>query len=73
MTLALRLRAEAKADLLEASGWYDTQTDGLGEEFLAKVERSLTRIEENPRVHAELYERPSGALAPLPLRALLSD
>ena len=62
MSLGLRLRPEAEADLQEASGWYDDQKDGLGDEFLAEVERSLALIQDNPRLHAEIHKNVRRAL-----------
>jgi toxin ParE1/3/4 len=50
MSLGLRLRPEAEADLREASLWYDGRRVGLGDEFLIEIERSLTLIQENPEL-----------------------
>jgi plasmid stabilization system protein ParE len=43
----VELHAEALAELRDAAGWYETQRPGLGDEFVAEVARTLTRIEAN--------------------------
>lgn len=55
MNLGLRLRPEAEADLQEARLWYETQRVGLGDELLGEVERTLTLIQENPRMYPEIH------------------
>lgn len=62
MNLGARLRPEAEADLREASEWYDGRKVGLGNEFLAEVERSLTLIQENPRLCSEIHRNVRRAL-----------
>jgi plasmid stabilization system protein ParE len=62
MSLGLRLRPEAEADLREASEWYDGRRAGLGGEFLAEVERSLTLIQESPNLFAEVHKNVRRAL-----------
>lgn len=44
----LILRPAAAADVEEAYDWYEAQRSGLGEEFLAEVQRSLNLIIESP-------------------------
>ena len=41
-------RAEAAADLAQASSWYETQRAGLGDEFRAAVQASITVVERLP-------------------------
>jgi hypothetical protein len=41
---AFRVEAVAQAEFEEAAGWYETQRDGLGDEFIAEVDRVLQRI-----------------------------
>ena len=62
MSLGLRLRPEAEADLREASEWYDGRRAGLGGEFLAEVERSLMLIQESPSLFAEVHKNVRRAL-----------
>ena len=50
MKLALRISEEAEAEMAEAARWYEQHRVGLGLEFLAAVDASVARIEENPRV-----------------------
>src|SRR5947209_452385 len=39
---------EARAEIDEASGWYDTRQAGLGDEFLTAVESALLAVEKDP-------------------------
>lgn len=52
------LRPEARADLHEASNWYEAQRLGLGDEFLQQVDAAFRRIEmqptQFPKIHGEL-------------------
>ena len=51
------VRAEAEADIAEAYEWYEAQSSGLGEEYLAAIDEGLAAIREAPqhfpRVHRE--------------------
>ena len=55
MSLELILRPEAEADALEAYRWYSEQVAGLGEDFLAEVERALESIRDNPEANRKLH------------------
>lgn len=55
MSLKLILRPEAEADALEAYRWYSEQLPGLGEEFLAEIDRALETIRANPEAHPKLH------------------
>lgn len=39
-----RVEAVAQTEFEEAAGWYETQREGLGFEFVAEVDRVLIRI-----------------------------
>lgn len=39
-----RVEAIAQTEFEEAAGWYETQREGLGFEFIAEVDRVLMRI-----------------------------
>lgn len=39
-----RVEAVAQAEFEEAAGWYETQREGLGLDFVAEVDRVLARI-----------------------------
>lgn len=58
MALPVVYRHEAGRDLAGASGWYEEQRVGLGEEFLAAVDLTFDAIERFPeafrRVHGEV-------------------
>lgn len=57
MTSSFVIRAEAEADIGGAYGWYEEQSPGLGEEFLASVGETLSAIRQTPQrfptVHRE--------------------
>lgn len=55
MSLELILRPEAEADALEAYRWYSEQLPGLGEDFLAEIDRALESIRANPEAHRKLH------------------
>ena len=39
----------AELDLQIAYEWYDLQKEGLGEEFILEVDRTIKRIVQNPK------------------------
>jgi len=39
-----RVEAVAQTEFEEAAGWYETQRDGLGFEFIAEIDRVLVRV-----------------------------
>jgi plasmid stabilization system protein ParE len=55
MSLELVLRPEAEADALEAYRWYNEQLPGLGDDFLAEVERTIETIRTNPETNRKLH------------------
>jgi len=57
MTYQLYLQTAAINDLQEAVDWYETQQDGLGQEFLSIVGEVLGFIEKNPLVCALVYRQ----------------
>jgi plasmid stabilization system protein ParE len=58
----LLLRPAAAADLDEAYLWYETQQDGLGDEFLAAVIRVLDLVAESPRLYPIVHRDTRRAL-----------
>ena len=48
MTYIIRLREESERDLEEAASWYESQRQGLGEDFLDTVLQMLSTIEQSP-------------------------
>lgn len=57
MSLPVHIRSEAEADLEETAAWYETQREGLGEEFLDEAQSTFDRISENPGLYSELHRR----------------
>ena len=55
MNYRLLIRRQAKSDLRQAVRWYEGQSPGLGREFVAEVEATLTRIGENPLQYQPIY------------------
>ena len=53
-----KFRPEAGEDLIESVNWYEDQQPGLGAEFNAAFELTLSRIDRN----AEVYRRSSGKI-----------
>lgn len=50
MTRRVRIGAAARADVADASRWYDAQRSDLGLDFLRAIDRAIARIEAAPRV-----------------------
>ena len=50
MSLELIIRPEAEADVVQAYRWYNEQVPGLGQEFLAEVDRVIESIQFNPKL-----------------------
>lgn len=48
----------------EAQEWYNAQTLGLGEEFVAALELQLRRLEQTPLIYAEVIPGVRRALLP---------
>jgi plasmid stabilization system protein ParE len=42
------VRLDAEADITEAHNWYNEQTAGVGEDFIAAVDACLSRIQAHP-------------------------
>jgi plasmid stabilization system protein ParE len=55
MSLELIIRPEAEADALEAYRWYSDQLPGLGDEFLAEIDRALETIHAHPQATRKLH------------------
>ncbi len=53
----LVLRAKAETDLEHAYNWYEREREGLGDEFLAEVRKTLSSVlrmpESCPKVHRQ--------------------
>ena len=48
--MKVSLKTEALQDLRDSTAWYEDREPGLGEEFLAEVQRSLSLISNTPEV-----------------------
>ena len=51
MTREVVLRPEAGDDIREGRRWYESQSAGLGAEYLRSVERCVARIERSPDLY----------------------
>ena len=56
MTISLIVRPEAEADIVEAYAWYERQRDGLGNEFLLRVEAALESIRFNAALNPPIFK-----------------
>ncbi|HEX4128412.1 MAG TPA: type II toxin-antitoxin system RelE/ParE family toxin [Pirellulales bacterium] len=50
MTRAIRFRHEAQLELAEAACWYEARRAGLGQEFVAGVQKTLELIASRPEL-----------------------
>ena len=55
MIYEIRFRPEAENDIEDASVWYESQRQGLGQLFLDEVQKSLDVIVENPLLYPIIY------------------
>jgi toxin ParE1/3/4 len=59
-----RYHHEARAELTAAAEWYEARRTGLGQDFVAEVDRALLVIQDNP----ETWPRWPGVKARVPVR-----
>jgi len=52
----LTILPAARRDIAEARAWYENQSAGLGDEFVARVDVALLAIQRNPESHAAVFE-----------------
>jgi plasmid stabilization system protein ParE len=52
--LNTRLTRAAEADVLHAASWYEAQRDGLGAEFVERVQAPIEKISANPMGYAKV-------------------
>lgn len=56
MSFRVEFDPGAEQDLLDAHAWYETQSEGLGAEFLRQVKIQEARLSRSPLIHAVEYE-----------------
>ena len=64
MAFILKFSSRALREIGEAQEWYELQSPGLGEEFVAAMELQLKRLEQAPLLYAEVIPRVCRALLP---------
>ncbi|MBM3340948.1 MAG: type II toxin-antitoxin system RelE/ParE family toxin [Betaproteobacteria bacterium] len=64
MAYRLKFSPRAVRETGEAQAWYETQTPGLGDEFVAALELQLKRLEQAPLLYAEVIPGVRRALLP---------
>ncbi|ATG91274.1 hypothetical protein MKLM6_3075 [Methylomonas koyamae] len=64
MAYRLKFSARALRETGEAQEWYESQSPGLGEEFIAAMELQLKRLEQAPLLFAEVIPGVRRALLP---------
>jgi plasmid stabilization system protein ParE len=55
MTYRLRIRSDARRDIISARDWYGRQGSGLGQRFEEELAAALSSIEEQPFLYAAVY------------------
>lgn len=55
MTLPVRLRPQAQAEIREAYDWYEEAQPELGERFLGQVDRVMSRISRSPQLFPSAF------------------
>ena len=56
--MKIRFFATAEAEFLDAISFYNSQSEGLGYEFAAEVNRTIQRIIQYPEAWTKLSKRP---------------
>ena len=64
MAFRLKFSSRALREIGEAREWYELQSLGLGEEFVAAMELQLKRLEQAPLLYAEVIPNVRRALLP---------
>lgn len=64
MAYRLKFSAQAVRETGEVQEWYESQSLGLGEEFIAAIELQLKRLEQAPLLYAEVIPGVRRALLP---------
>ena len=64
MAYRLKFSSRALREIGDAQTWYEQQSSGLGEEFLAAMELQLKRLEQAPLLYAEVVPGVRRALLP---------
>ena len=62
MTLEVGYHPAAAAEVVSAAAWYDNETAGLGDRFLAAVEASVLRCSRWPHTGQPVVITPDGAV-----------
>lgn len=57
MTLPVTFHRAAHAEFIDAAAWYESKRPGLGDEFIAEIERCATLIASQPRLYTEVHNR----------------
>ncbi len=64
MAFRLKFSSRALREIGKAQEWYEAQSQGLGEEFIAATELQLKRLEQAPLLYAEVIAGVRRALLP---------
>ena len=64
MAFRLKFSTRTLREIGEAQEWYELQSTGLGEEFIAVMELQLKRLEQAPLLYAEVIPNVRRALLP---------
>jgi plasmid stabilization system protein ParE len=64
MAYRLKFSSRATRETGEAQEWYELQSPGLGDEFIAAMELPLKRLEQSPLLYAEVIPNIHRALLP---------
>ena len=62
MAAELIVAPEAEQDVADAYGWYESQRQGLGEDFLTSVDACIEAIRRMPEMHSLAHENYRRAL-----------
>ena len=60
MTPQVITHRQFRSDMRQAYNWYDSQRDGLGDEFVMRVYETIDAILDFPEMHPVIYTSVSG-------------
>jgi len=57
MAYRIRIRPEARADLLDAFQWYQAQREGLGHDFKLCIDEVMSKLCKHPNIYPAVHHQ----------------
>ena len=62
MAYILSIRKEAEADIAEAYQYYESCREGLGADFISRIDEAISRVQNNPKQFRTVLDKVRRAL-----------